>query len=112
MVSFFLMRSMSIGASSAAKRLCLCVLVRILLPIIHLFLKRLCLLFIREGESSEAAFQLKGVEKDAILVVLKGVIYLLIPNYATIGRLGIVSTPFQTESHLRTDISTSLIHKV
>lgn len=59
--------------------LVLCIFVCILLPIVHLLLERLGLLLVGEGEACQAVFELEGVEEDAILVISKGVVDLLVP---------------------------------
>lgn len=72
--------------SGGAKRLVLCVLVCVLLAIVDLLLERLGLLLVGEGEACLAVLELEGVEEDAILVVCEGVVDLLVPDDATVGR--------------------------
>ena len=67
------------------------VLVRRLLPIVHLLPELFGFLVVGEGETGEAAFELEGVEEDAVLVIGEGVVDLLIPYYASTGRLVMVS---------------------
>lgn len=67
------------------ERLALCGFVRILLSLIDLLLELLCLFLVGETQTCQAIFQFEGVEKGAILIVLEGVIYLLVPDYATVG---------------------------
>ena len=49
-------------------------------PVIHLLLELLRLLLVDERQAGEALFELKGVEKNAVLVVAPCVKDLLIPN--------------------------------
>lgn len=53
-----------------------------LLSLLHLLDKRLGLLFVREGESGGAIFELECVEEGAVLVVREIVIDLLVPDHA------------------------------
>lgn len=76
----------SVASCSSTKGLVLGVLVRILLAVVQLLLESLGFLLIRERQCSKAVFKLEGVEEDTILVVCKGVVDLLIPYDATIGR--------------------------
>lgn len=76
----------SIGAS-CSKRLVPRVLVRVLLPVVDLLDECLGFLLIHKGQSSHAMFQLEGVEEDAVLIVLEGVVDFLVPYYSSIGRL-------------------------
>lgn len=75
------------GACSCAKGLVLCVLVGVLFAVVDLLLERLGLLLVGEGEGGLACLELKGVEEDTVLVVGEGVVYLLVPDDATVGRL-------------------------
>ena len=59
----------------------------ILLPLIHLLLKGPGLLLIRKRETSKAIFELKRMEKGAVLIVDEVFVNLLVPYYASIGRL-------------------------
>lgn len=79
-------------AYSCSKRLVLGVLGGILFAIVHLLLERLRLLFIRERKCGEAVLKLEGVEEHAILIVAEGVVYLLVPYYAAVRGLSLVST--------------------
>jgi hypothetical protein len=94
------------------ERLVLRVLVGVLFTVVHLLLERLRLLLVRKRESGQTFFELEGVEEDAILVVREGVVYLLVPDDATVGRLHNVSMPYVTSLRTLTDMSTSLIQKV
>lgn len=52
------------------------------------------------------------MEEDAVLVVLEGIVYLLVPDDPPIGRLGLISlVPLPTLTAL-TETSTSLIQNV
>lgn len=93
----------------STKRLVLRVLVGVLFTVVHLLLERLRLLLVRKRESSQAFFQLESVEEDAILVVREGVVYLLVPDDATVGRLHNVSMSYTTSLRTLTEMSTSLI---
>ena len=64
-----------------------CILVRILLPFVHLLLKSLCFLFIGKTQGGKAVFHFEGVEEGTVLVVDEGVKYLLVPDDASIGWL-------------------------
>lgn len=61
------------------------VLVRILLPLIHLFLELLRLLLIGKAQAEAAILALEGVEEGAVLEVLEAVVDLLIPDDAAVG---------------------------
>lgn len=58
----------------------------ILLPLIHLLLEGPRLLLVDKRESSQTLFEFEGVEKGSILIVLKCVVYLLVPYHASIRR--------------------------
>lgn len=55
------------------------------LAFIHLLLELLCLLLVDETQASQTVFQLKGVEKGAVLVVGPRVEDFLIPDDAASG---------------------------
>jgi len=71
----------------ATKRLTLGILMRILLPLVHLLLELLGLLFVHERQTSHTLLQLEAVKECAILVILKRIVDLLVPDNSTIGRL-------------------------
>src|SRR5690242_7324981 len=75
------------GPCCSAKGLVLCVLVGVLFAVVDLLLERLGLLLVGKGKGGLACLELKGVEEDAVLVVGEGVVYLLVPDDATVGRL-------------------------
>jgi len=58
--------------------------VSILLALVNLLLELLGLLVVCKRQSCHALLELKGVEKDAILVVTEAIIYFLIPNNSTV----------------------------
>lgn len=97
-----------------AEWLVLCVLVGVLLAVVDLLLERLGLFLVGEREARLAIFKLEGVEEDAILVVGEGVVYLLVPDDATVGRLQRISINMLGDRRrgARTEMSTSLIQKV
>jgi len=66
------------------KGLTLGILMRILLPLLHLLPKLLRLLLIREAESKQRILPLEGVEERPVLVILEGIVDLLIPDHASI----------------------------
>jgi hypothetical protein len=96
----------------SAKRLVLGVLVRMLFALVELALELLRLLLVGERERCQAVFKLKSVEEDTVLVIGEGIVYLLVPQDTTVGRLN------ASVSHLAraflgpTDMSTSLSQKV
>ena len=113
----------SAGSCGGTKWLVLCVLVGILLAVVDLLLEGLGLLLVGEGEGGQAVLELEGVEEDAVLVVGEVVVYLLVPDDATVGRLQhamsarplFLSSPLprpQKQARIRTEMSTSLIQKV
>jgi hypothetical protein len=59
---------------------CLGLLASFLFPVIHLLLERLCLLLIGERQACQAVFKLESMEKRPVLIVGKGIVYLLIPD--------------------------------
>lgn len=59
----------------------------ILFPVVHLLQKLLRLLLVNEGESGQAFFELKGVEEDAILVVVPILVDFLVPNHPSVSGL-------------------------
>ena len=67
------------------KWLTLRILVRILLPLVHLLLELLCFFFIRETQPKTTFFSLKGVEECPVLEILESVVDLLVPNDASAG---------------------------
>lgn len=62
------------------------ILMRILLPLIHLLLKLLRLLLIRKTQPRQTIFQLKRMEECPVLVILEGVVDLLIPEDTSVRR--------------------------
>jgi hypothetical protein len=71
---------------SARERLASRILMRILLPLIHLLLKLLRLLLIGKGQAEHALLALEAEEEDAVLVVREGVVDFLVPEHPTIRR--------------------------
>jgi hypothetical protein len=61
----------------------------ILLPLVHLLQELLRFLLIHKRQSSEALFQLKSVEEDAILAVPPILENLLIPYYSSVPGLSL-----------------------
>lgn len=59
----------------------------VLFAVVHLFFELLGLFFVDEAEAGQAVFQLKGVEKGAVLVVGPRIVYFLIPDDASSGGL-------------------------
>ena len=102
----------SAASCCSAEGLVLGVLVGVLFAVVDLLLERLRFLLVGEREAGPAVLQLEGVEEDAILVVGEGVVYLLVPDDATVGRLQAVSMPLGRSVRTLTDMSTSLIQKV
>ena len=70
----------------AREWLALSILVRILLPLVHLLLKLFRLLLIRKAQPEHAFFTLEAEEEDTILVVLEGIVDLLVPDHTAVGR--------------------------
>lgn len=64
-----------------------CVLVSVLLSFIHLLHERPCFLLVNERQSGQTfwVLQLKRVEESPILVVLKSVVYLLVPYHSSVS---------------------------
>ena len=60
-------------------------LMRILLPLVHLLLKLLRLLLIREAQAKHTLLALETVEKGPVLVILEGVVDFLVPEDAAVG---------------------------
>lgn len=58
------------------------ILMRILLPLVHLLLELLRLLLIRKAEPETALLALERVKEGAVLEVLEGVVDLLVPDDA------------------------------
>lgn len=85
------MMGFSVGQSSrrlytcALKRCCFGAFAGIFLSIVHLLLEFLGFLLIYKGKSSEAVFELKGVEEGSVLIVVERVIDLLVPDDSTVG---------------------------
>ena len=65
------------------------VLVRLLLPLVHLLLERFRLFLVGETESKHAVFAFETVEERPVLVVLEGVVDLEVPEYTSIGRANV-----------------------
>ena len=80
-----LLRAGAGGGAQGAKGLVPGVLGRVLLAVVHLLLEGAGLLLVGEGEGGQAAVDLKGVEEDAVLVVGKLVVDLLVPQHAALG---------------------------
>ena len=70
--------------SSSSKRRLQRGLARILFPVVHLLQELLRLLLVDEGQAGLAFFQLKGMEKDAVLVVAPGFVDFLVPYYSSV----------------------------
>jgi hypothetical protein len=64
-----------------------CCLACILFPVVHLLQELLCLLLVDKGQSGQAFFQLKGVEKDTVLVVAPIFEDFLVPNHSSVSGL-------------------------
>jgi hypothetical protein len=64
---------------SARKRLIPRILVRILLPLVHLLLELLRFLLVCKTQPKHALLALEAEEEDAVLVVLEGVVEFLVP---------------------------------
>ena len=64
---------------SAAEWLVFGVLMRVLLPFVHLLLELLCFLFVHKGQSCHTLLDLEAVEKGSILVVCKSIVDFLVP---------------------------------
>jgi hypothetical protein len=62
-------------------------LARILLPVIHLLEELFRLLLVDEGQAGLAVLQLKGMEEDAVLVVVPILVDFLIPYYPPVSGL-------------------------
>jgi len=95
----------------AAKRLRLGLPVGVLFPVVHFLLELLGLLLVDKGQASQTLLKLKGVEEDAILVVVPRIVDFLIPHDAAIARLLCISTtrptaPSPAASGVLTDMST------
>lgn len=60
------------------------ILMRILLPLIHLLLKLLRLLFIRKAQARHTVLQLKTMEEGPVLVVLESIVDFLVPDDAAV----------------------------
>ena len=88
------------------------VLMSVLLAVIHLLLECLRLLLVCKRESRQTFFELETMEEDAILIVYEGIVYLLVPDDATVGRLQPVSIGRASCWRILTEMSTSLIQKV
>jgi hypothetical protein len=58
----------------------------VLFAVVHLLLERLGLLLVGERKTCLTFFKFEAVKEDAILVVGKSVVYLLVPDDATVGR--------------------------
>lgn len=72
------------SSGTGSKGLCFGLLACILFPLIHLFLECPRLFLVYERQASHTLFQLEGMEKGAILVVLESVIDFLVPDHASI----------------------------
>jgi hypothetical protein len=70
------------AAYGCAEGLVLGVLVGVLLAVLELLLEGPGLLLVGKRQASQAVLELEGVEEDAVLVVGKGVIDLLVPDDA------------------------------
>ncbi len=66
--------------------LCLCVLAGVLFPLVHLLLEGARLLLVDEGQAGHALFQLKGMEKGTVLVILERIVDLLVPDHPPVRR--------------------------
>jgi hypothetical protein len=59
----------------------------VLFAVVELLLERPGLLLVGERQASQTVLELESVEEDAVLVVGEGVVYLLVPYYASPCRL-------------------------
>lgn len=87
----------------------------VLFPVVHLLEELLGLLLIHEGQAGQAFLELKGVEEDAVLVVIPSVEDLLVPNHPPVSGLSDVSQILSTRVIIfvaLTEISTILIQYV
>jgi hypothetical protein len=98
-------------ASRSRKRFVPDCLVCNLFPLVNLFFESLGLLFVCERQANHAVFSLKGVEKRAVLVVRKGIEYLLVPYHTAVSLLNL-SVIEQLSPRPHTLISTNLSHIV
>jgi hypothetical protein len=65
--------------------LSLCLLASILFPLIHLLLELSGFFLVDKGQTGDTLFELEGMEKGAVLVVLEGIIDFLVPDDTSIG---------------------------
>lgn len=56
----------------------------ILLPLVHFFLELAGFLLVDKRQACHTLFQLEGMKKRSILVVLESVIYLLVPYHSSV----------------------------
>ncbi len=70
--------------SSSSKRRLQRGLACILFPVVHLLQELLRLLLVDEGQAGLALFQLKGMEKDAVLVIAPVFVDFLVPYYSSV----------------------------
>lgn len=73
------------SSDGRSKWLCLCLLAGILLPLVHLLLELPCFFLVDERQAGHALFELEGMEKGTVLVILEGVIDLLVPDDTSVG---------------------------
>lgn len=71
-------------AETVRKWSTLCVFVCVAFALVHLLLELFGLLLVRKAQSCHTVFELEGMKKGAVLVVLKCVIYLLIPKHSSV----------------------------
>jgi hypothetical protein len=57
------------------------------LTLVHLLDEGFGFLLIGKGKSCRALFKLEGMEEGTVLIVVKAIIYLLVPDHASTGRL-------------------------
>ena len=78
-------------SSCALKRSRLGVFAGILLPLVHFLLECPRFLFVCKGKTRQATFELKRMEKGAVLVVYKVLVDFLVPYYTSICGLLAIS---------------------
>jgi len=69
---------------SASERPAPRILMRILLPFVHLLPKLLCLLLISKAQPEQTFLALEAVEESPVLVILESVVDLLVPDDAAV----------------------------
>jgi hypothetical protein len=94
MLSTICLRSSSrLLANGALEWRRLCLLTCVLLSLVHLLLELLRLLLADKREPREALFELEGMKKSAVLVVIEWIVYFLVPYHASTRTLYSISRP-------------------